>query len=337
MSTFDGLLYDGRNAAFRRVVVEVEDARVAIVEDDARAVLAQSDISVDAPVPGVVRRLTLPGGATIETADHAAVEASWPTKGTIARAAFWLESRWSMAVAAVLITASLVWLIVAVVLPLAAEPVARNFSPRFEEAIGAQTLKTIDTRFARPSLLPTERRKAIEEKFAAFVEREPGISGARLEFRRMPFPNAFALPGGTIVLTDKMVTLLDDDDALMAVLAHELGHLQAKHGMRLVLQSSGVAVLVTALAGDAAGMTILAAAMPAALLNARYSREFELEADRYAYGHLARHGSSPQALADVLRRFAEDKRTADVNDPLMRYLNSHPDLEERIRLAEEAR
>ena len=144
------------------MVVEVEDARVAIVEDDARAVLAQSDISVDAPVPGVVRRLTLPGGATIETADHAAVEASWPTKGTIARAAFWLESRWSMAVAAVLITASLVWLIVAVVLPLAAEPVARNFSPRFEEAIGAQALKTIDTRFARPSLLPTERRKAIE-------------------------------------------------------------------------------------------------------------------------------------------------------------------------------
>ena len=241
-----------------------------------------------------------------------------------------------MAIAAVAATASLAWFIVAVVLPLAANPIAQSFSPRVEQAIGAQTLKTIDAKFARRSLLTDERRKSIEEKFDAFVEGEPPV-GAKLEFRRMPFPNAFALPGGTIVVTDKMLAFLDDDDdALMAVLAHELGHLKAKHGMRLVLQSSGVAVLVTAVAGDAAGMTILAAAMPAALLNAHYSREFELEADRYAYAHLARHGRSPQVLADVLRRFKEEQRTADANDPLLRYLSSHPDLDERIALAEAA-
>src|SRR5438067_10766351 len=196
MTSFDGVLYDGRNAGYRRVTVDVHDARVAILEDGTRAVLAQSDISVDAPVPGVVRRLMLPGGAAIETADHAAVEALWPAQSAIARAAFWLESRWSMAIAAVAATASLAWFVVAVVLPLAADPIAQSFSPRIEQALGAQTLKAIDAKFARRSLLTDERRKSIEEKFDAFVEGEPPV-GARLEFRRMPFANAFALPGGT--------------------------------------------------------------------------------------------------------------------------------------------
>ena len=158
MIVIDGLLYDGRNATYRRVSVEVEEARLAIVEDGTRAVLAQSEVSVDPPVPGISRRLTLPGGATIETADHAAVEASWPTRDKFARAAFWLESRWSMAAVAVLITAALAWLIVADVLPLAAQPIARSISPRIEHAIGAQALKSIDATFAQPSRLPAARR-----------------------------------------------------------------------------------------------------------------------------------------------------------------------------------
>jgi predicted Zn-dependent protease len=152
----------------------------------------------------------------------------------------------------------------------------------------------------------------------------------------MGAPNAFALPGGIVVVTDEMVQFAKDDDELFAAIAHELGHLQARHAMRLVLQQSGIAVLVTAIAGDAAGMTFLAAAMPAAVLNAGYSREFELEADRYAYGHLKRHGSSPAVLARLFRRLAEDRHAADANDPLARYLSSHPALEERARLAEEA-
>jgi len=336
LSAFVGTLYDGRSAVGRRVVIEVEGAKLAIVEDDARAVVAQADARVDAPIPGVSRRLIFPGGAMIESADQPMVEALWPTQGVIARAAFWLESRWSAAIGAIVISAALVWMIVADVLPLAAEPIARSISPRIERAIGTQALKSIDATFAKPSQLPAERRKEIERKFEVFIENEPGLEDVDLEFRRMGGPNAFALPGGIVVVTDEMVKFVDDDDELLAAIAHELGHLKAQHAMRLVLQKSGIAVLITAIAGDAAGMTFLAAAMPAAVLNASYSREFELEADRYAYGHLSRHGSSPQALARLFHKFGEDRRINDANDPLARYLSSHPGLAERIRLAEEA-
>ena len=153
----------------------------------------------------------------------------------------------------------------------------------------------------------------------------------------MAMPNAFALPGRTIILTDEMVEFAQSDDELMAVLAHELGHLDGRHAMRMVLQQSGVAVLVAALAGDAVGMTILAVFVPATLLNARYSRAFELEADDYALDLFRRHDRSRQPFVDVLRRFATDKRTADTRDPLLRYLSSHPATDERVQRAEQAR
>jgi Zn-dependent protease with chaperone function len=336
VSRFDVVLYDGRSAARHRVDVEVDGARVTITGDAMHATVAHDEIRADPPIPDVPRRLLLPGGAAIETTDHAAVTALWPNASAIARSAFWLESRASMAVVAVTVIACIVWLVVAQVLPLVAKPIAERISPEIEQTIGERTLKSLDAMLTQPSTLAPERRDAIRQKFAAFLDGEPGMDDVVLEFRKMGGANAFALPGRTIVVTDEMVASIHDDDELIAVLAHELGHLNGRHAMRMVLQQSGIAVLVTAVAGDAVGMTLLAAAMPAALLNARYSREFELEADDYAYALLYRHGRSLQPFADVLRRFAHDQRTADPHDPLLRYLDSHPDLDERIRRTEAA-
>jgi predicted Zn-dependent protease len=336
VSRFDGILYDGRSAACHRVGVEVDGARVTITGDAMHATVAHDDIRVDPPIPDVPRRLLLPGGAAIETVDHVAVEALWPSTSAIARGAFWLETRTSMAIVAVAAIACLVWFVVEQVLPLVAKPIAERISPEIERTIGEQTLKSLDATLTKPSTIPAERREGIEQKFAAFLEGEPGMDHVLLKFRQMGGANAFALPGRTIVVTDEMIASVHDDDELIAVLAHELGHLNGRHAMRMVLQRSGIAVLVTVVAGDAVGMTLLAAAMPAALLNARYSREFELEADDYAYALLHRHGRSLQPFADVLRRFAQDRRTADPRDPLLRYLNSHPDLDERIRRTEAA-
>jgi Zn-dependent protease with chaperone function len=332
VSAFEGVLYDGRTAARHVVTVEVSGAQLSIVSDSVRASLARDAVRVDAPVPGVPRRLLLPGGAAVETEDEAAVEAVWPTTSRVARAAYWLESRVSMALAAIAITGGLVAWIIADVLPLAADPIARSISPEIEYAIGEQALKSLDETYAKPSALPAERREAIRSQFAALTAGE--ANDVVLEFRRMDAPNALALPGRTVVLTDEMVQFAKNDDELMAVLAHEIGHLRGRHAMRMVLQQSGIAVLVTALAGDAVGMTLLAVLVPAALLNARYSREFELEADAYALALLERHGRSKQSFIDVLRHFAADQRTADMRDPILRYLSSHPDLEERIRRAE---
>ena len=51
-------------------------------------------------------------------------------------------------------------------------------------------------------------------------------------------PNAFALPGGTIIFTDEMIMLSEHDDELLAVLIHEIGHVVHRNGMRTIIQDS---------------------------------------------------------------------------------------------------
>ena len=337
MTAFTGVLFDGVRAAGMPVSVEAHGDEVLIANAvDAPRTVARDQIRADPPIPGVRRLLRLPGGELIETDAHDAVASLWPPTDLISRAAFAIESRWWAAVTGLALTASAVWLIVAFVLPLAAEPVAKRISPTVEAFMGQQTLDVLDRTIFKPSALGEEKTDELEEKYAQFVNGEDAQK-YRLEFRRAGTPNALALPGGIIVVTDEMVMTTANDAEFLAVVAHEIGHVHGHHAMRLVLQDSGMAVLMTALAGDAVGTTILAAALPAVLLRTRYSRQFESEADDYAFAILKRHGQSPQAFADLMRRLRLRERASEDTKSLLQYLSTHPATEERIQRAEQQR
>jgi Zn-dependent protease with chaperone function len=334
--TVDGLRYDGRTPDGTPVTLTVHGNTVDVVAGGATGHFSRRDIRVDAAVPGVPRRLHLPDGAMIELEDARAIAAGWPAVRGIQSIADALERRWSATLLAGVVGALALWLVIGKAMPQAAAPVARHLDPAVERVVGERTLATLDRLVAGPSRLDGARKAHVAALVDAFMMGEPDAADYRLEFRGMGGPNAFALPGGIIVVADEMVRFAATDDELMAVLAHEIGHLREHHAVRLVLQQSGVAVLATLVAGDAVGMTFLAAAVPAMLLDAHYSRDFEREADAHAFAQLERHGRSPQAFADVMRRFAADRRTRAPDDPLLRYLSTHPDTEARIRAAEDA-
>lgn len=336
MIAFDGVLHDGRTADVVPVHVEAAGDYITIDDGTVTARMPRARIAAEVPIPGVPRILRLPDGERIETSDHAGVGELWPEHEFIARTAYALESRWWAAIAGIAVTAACVWLVVEFALPLAADPVARRISPEVERYLGKQALATLDTTVLKPSTLPDDAQKRWNEKFDAFVAGEKGEEEYGIVFRHAGFPNAFALPDGTIVVTDEMVAAVETDNELLAVLAHEIGHVRGRHAMRLVLQDSGVAVLLTALAGDAVGMTFLAVAVPSMLLQSSYSRKFEAEADDYAFAHLKRHGVSPQAFADAMRRLQKEVGDPGDDNPMARYLSTHPATTERIRRAEEA-
>jgi len=333
---FDGVFYDGRAADAIPVRVVAEGDALALTDGTITGCVPRDGVVADAPIPGVPRTLRFADGSSLETSDHAAVAALWPTRGRIARIAWGLESRWPAVIGSLGVVAACVWLIVAVVLPHAADTVVRRINPNVDDFMGKQTLKTLDRTFLQPSEIHPWEQEVLRDKFAALVASEPRADHYALEFRRAGVPNAFALPGGTIVVTDEMVHAVASDDELRAVLAHEIGHVHERHALRLLLQNSGIAVLLTAVAGDAIGMTYLAAALPSMLLQSSYSREFETEADEYAFALLKRNGISPQVFAGMLRRLeASEPRPAN-DGGVARYLASHPATEERIRRAEEA-
>ncbi len=109
-----------------------------------------------------------------------------------------------------------------------------------------------------------------------------------------------ALPNGAIVLTDGLVTLLADrPDAVIGVLAHELGHLQLRHSMRLLLEVSALTGLSAIVLGDASGIIAQA---PLLLGVLSYSREHETEADDQAITMMRAAGLSPAELAVFFER-----------------------------------
>jgi beta-barrel assembly-enhancing protease len=148
-------------------------------------------------------------------------------------------------------------------------------------------------------------------------------------------PNAFTLPGRTIVLTTGLLRALDSPDELAAVIAHEIGHERRRHSVRMVLRQLSLQALLGLVAGDQS--TLSRGLRTAGDLGAlSYSREYEREADDEAIALLASHGASPLALADALHSIGRER---DGYGPPVGFLSTHPapaERFERIRNAAEA-
>jgi TonB family protein len=152
----------------------------------------------------------------------------------------------------------------------------------------------------------------------------------RVEFRSLggKYPNAFALPGGIIVVSDELVNLAGNDEELLAVLAHELGHVERRHAVQNVLRGSASLLLISTITGDLSTLTSFAATIPLTLLQRGYSREFEAEADGYALGLLRTAKVDPGHFASILEKLAES-RPEGAQD--YTYLSTHPSTADRIQ------
>lgn len=153
--------------------------------------------------------------------------------------------------------------------------------------------------------------------------------------------NAFALPAGQIVIHSELILRADSAEELLGVLAHEIQHVEQQHGLRNMLGASSIYLLASALFGDATGvLAVLSSAAPL-LINQRYSRTFETEADVKAFSLLQKANINPAGLASFFEKMiAEEKRQMDKlmseeNQELakqaLKFLSTHPASEARIQ------
>ena len=217
--------------------------------------------------------------------------------------------------------------------PAAAGVVADNVPAAATRRLSAEVLTILDRQMFAPTEVPEERRDAIARAFSR-LDLPSRVHGAEytILFRKSELlgANAVALPSGTIVVTDGLVALAQDDRELLGVLAHEAGHVDRRHGLRNVLQNSIVGLAVAWFIGD---VSTIAAAAPTALIQASYSRELEREADAYAVEVLRANDIPVRHLADILRRL-EDKTGRDNVPGPLEYLSSHPATAERLQRLE---
>jgi predicted Zn-dependent protease len=336
LTEFDAIYYDGKTSARNIVRVRAQEDSLHIAGVALGVEVRLAEISVDAPISGARRVLQLPGGAQLQTDDESAVDVLFPRANRLERWVHALERSWRYALAALVALVVFVAWCIYYGLPMAAEFVARSIPRETEANLGQQTLRAIDASLCAPTKLEASRQQSLRADFDALTAGLADAQRYRLELRACDKmgPNAFALPGGAIVLTDALVGLAQNDAQVSAVLAHEIGHVRYRHGLRQMLQAAGLAALISALSGDATSITGLAVALPTLLLQYGYSREFENEADGYALQRLKEIGLSPRDFAEILKRLDDfhnkDLRRDAVGKPTQDYLSTHPSTARRI-------
>lgn len=149
--------------------------------------------------------------------------------------------------------------------------------------------------------------------------------------------NAFALPGGYVFINSGLLLEAERPEEVMGVLAHEMAHVEKRHGLRSLIRRAGIFIAISALFGDAEGLFAVLADQGGFLLSQAYSRDLEREADSKGLEYLSRANVDASGLLDFFERLKSieeklneesENSTIDVN--ALSILNTHPATDERI-------
>ena len=189
---------------------------------------------------------------------------------------------------------------------------------------------------------------ALDRELVEYV-REVGQRVAAEADRDLPYeftvlnssvPNAWALPGGKIAINRGLLTEMESEAELAAVLGHEVVHAAARHGaqrqsrqvlMQGAVMAGGLAVGVATDRQEYAAVALLAGGLGAQLIGQRYSRDAEREADEFGMVYMHRAGYNPEAAVDLQETFVRISEGRDGGGFAQGLFASHPPSEERVR------
>jgi predicted Zn-dependent protease len=334
-ASLQGQYYDGRQPIGSPATLIFAGREAALIGGRIAQRFRARELRVSPRVGRADRFIGLPGGGQLQCADDPLLDRlpqEIRSEGLVA----WLEQRLAVAIAGVAIVVSLLAAGYLYGLPAAAERIAAQVPIETEAALGEHVLTWLDSNhWFGPTRLEKDLQEGIRGGFADLHSALPLASRYRLEFRdaKLIGPNAFALPGGTIVITDEMVRVAKSREEILAVLAHEIGHVELRHTLRHLLQDSAVAAVAAAITSDAASLSVAVAGAPALLAQAKYSREFETEADEFAFRLLKQRGLSPEAFATLMERLAKEHSAAE---RAFGFIATHPVTAERVNRARAA-
>lgn len=306
-------------------------------------VLAEADfdaLEISPRLGDTPRLIALPDGGRFETGDNEAIDRLLAGSGRHGgyRLLHRMERHLPLVLVFTLLVGTFVYVSIAYGVPALSRSIAFELSPETNQLLGQGTLELLDKTQFSESALPRERQQQLIALFRSYTDRYPQWNIQPLLRKGNSIgANALALPGGEIVFTDELVELAEDDRELLAILGHEIGHLEQRHLMRRVLQSSLLTVVVVAVTGDVSTVSSMVYAIPTILMELKYSREFETEADDFAFEFLRQNRIAPIHFANIMRRLSsslDEEINADDEDGA--FLSTHPPTRERIRRFEEA-
>ncbi len=311
------------------------DAPFVDIVDEADRVITGArfeEITIDPPLGQSPRRMHFPDEAMFETEDHEGFRAlTGITRGDLLSEYETFRPRLVAVIAALVLCGWVLWrygLDLMVTAAIALTPAG------LLGYMDQGTLQTIDLTMADDTALDEDDRVRVAEIFSTLLAELPPseINGRdfKLLFRDMERigPNAFAMPGGTIVMTDQFVEKFPQDDVLAGVLGHEIGHVVEAHGLRQTYRSLGMYFLIGFLAGDTGPIIDEILLEGNLLLSLQFSRKHEAAADQFGVKLASDAGFDPAGLQLFFREIAEGGLTPP------EWLSTHPASDERVEQIE---
>jgi Zn-dependent protease with chaperone function len=323
--------------------LSVDLTGTATIADEANGVALASGpfraLTVSDRVGSIPRRLGFPDGSSFETRDNDAIDRLLvPYRGRAGGLIHQLERFRPRLIVFVVLVVAFAVALYRYAVPVLVEVAVWATPPVVPELMSKSIMISLDGSVFEPSELPAARQAALTENFRKLTELAPGRPAAltakdhpayTLNFRKSEAigPNAFALPDGTVVVTDELVDLANNNDELvLGVLAHEIGHVEHQHSLRQLYRAAGVTALIMLIGGDIGSGTEDILVQGSALLSLSYSRSAEAEADRASVELMYKAGHDPKAIARFFEILRDKLGDHDERD----FLSTHPATPERI-------
>lgn len=281
-----GNWFDGKTSAARPVLLDVDAGGIAsVIDSQTQTLIVQvpfADLRVSSRIGNTPRYVYFPAGQKLESVDHAQID-QWlrehspsPWHGLIHQ----LESHIYFVALTLVLVIAFTYSMIVYGLPAATRYVAFQIPPTIMDRAASETLEFLDRLYLKPTTLDAATQARLQQHFAPAIAQNPDLH-LKVEFRGGGSigANAFALPDGTMIFTDEIVYLSRNDDELLAVLAHEIGHVKYRHSLRAAIQGSVISFGVAMLTGDLSAASNMLATLPTLIATMSYSRDFEREAD----------------------------------------------------------
>ncbi len=326
------------------------------LDNGTRSEGALSTLQVGNRLANVERKIILEDGSIFATKENDKVDVLFQKRLKTNGLIYTLESHMGWVVVALFVTILTAFAFFKWGVPWTSKRIAHALPYKTNQLIATNTLEFLDKYMFEKTKLPVNKMEQIRKYFKTNIvplSVEDKEITYTLHFRdwsdgSLSIPNAFALPSGDIILTDKFVELCSTQEEMDSVLLHEMGHVVHRHTLEMVIEGTFVSVAVMLIVGDSSGLADMGVGLGSVLVSSAYSRGHESEADRYAFKHMLAANIDPMAFSNIMNRmtaYMEEQTTAkhqkipkdtkinDSKDSLLDYLSSHPSTQDRVEIA----
>lgn len=301
----------------------------------------QDAIKIESRLANTARKITLAKEQLFISDDHESIEQLAGLLSSKLSMRKWLsklQSHLPIVTSSCLALIAFTYIALLYAIPKSSHWLAHHLPSRVEANFN-QSLSLLDDHIFQASRLTLDKQTDLQILMAPYYQDFTALN-IKIAFRSGIGVNAFALPDGTLVFSDDLIKLSKNDNELLAVLYHEIGHLQNKHLMRQAIETSLISSFMGIVTGNFDHLNIIKT-LPELIPNLAYTMEFEKEADLFALEQMHQANIALDSFAIILQRIDKAKQSRHKSSiqnrgeqqfrPLTGYLSSHPITEERVQ------